>query len=323
VSQTILVLGGGGFIGRHLITALAGTDWAIPLASGRSAAGPGGAQAQWLRLDATDETALTNALQRVDGVVNCIAGNADTMTGSARVLIGAARRMQTPPRIVHLSSIAVYGPATGLVEESATLVGVDPYARAKIITEQVSAGYGPLVILRPGIVYGPGGSQWTARIARLLFSRRLGDLGAAGDGYCNLLYVGDLVTAIAQALRLPGVTGKTFNLAMAQPPTWNEYFVRFAQALGAVPVLRIGRRRLQIEAKLLAPPLKIAEVLAARAKIRGLDMPEAIPPSLLRLCRQEIRMNVTAAEESLQLTWTNLHEGLQHSALWCRQLLHR
>jgi nucleoside-diphosphate-sugar epimerase len=323
MSQRILVLGAGGFIGQHVTSSLASSDWAIPLAAGRSAGGAIGAPTQWLQLDATDESALVRALQGVDGVVNCMAGDADTMTTSARLLLNAASRLQSAPRIVHLSSIAVYGPATGLVDESAPLAGTDLYAQGKIITEQLCSAYASIVILRPGIVYGPGSSQWTARIARWLFSHRIGDLGAAGDGYCNLTYVGDLVTAIAQALRLPDVEGKLFNVAVAQPPTWNEYFIRFAQSLGAVPVTRIGRRRLQIEAKILAPPLKIAEILATRAKFRGLHLPEAIPPALLRLCRQEIRMDVAAAEKSLQLAWTGLDEGLERAALWCRQLLRR
>jgi nucleoside-diphosphate-sugar epimerase len=326
MSQKILILGATGFVGQHLARALAAGTWAVPLAAGRSARVSGidaAGSVQTLRLDATEEAALSRALQGVDGVVNCIAGSATTMTTSTRVLVNAASRQQTPPRIVHLSSMAVYGPATGLIDESAPLSGVDAYAQAKITTEQLCVPYARSVILRPGIVYGPGGPQWTARIARWLHARRLGDLGAAGDGCCNLLYVEDLVTAISQALRLNGVEGRTFNLAMSEPPTWNEYFVRFAQALGAVPVARLGRRRLKFESKILAPPLKIAEILSARAGLRSLRLPEAIPPSLLRLCQQDIRLDIHAAERGLQLSWTTLEAGLAAAAAWCRQHLGR
>jgi nucleoside-diphosphate-sugar epimerase len=323
VSSRILVIGADGFIGRHLVAALSSTDWATPIAAGRAARGTGGGSASWLQLDATDELAVLKALDGIEGVVNCIAGRAENMTAGARALIGAARRLPTPPRVVHLSSMAVYGDVGGRVSEAAALQGADPYARAKIATEQLTAGYGSCVVLRPGIVYGPGGAQWTTRIARWLYSRRIGDLGAGGDGVCNLLYVGDLVVAIMRALRLPEPDAGVFNLAMAQPPTWNEYFIRFARALGAVPVARIGRRRLQLEAKLLAPPLKIAEILASRAGLRRLRLPDAIPPSLLRLCRQEIQLDVTAAELRLEMDWTGLDEGLQRSAMWYRRQVGR
>ncbi len=326
MSQKILILGATGFVGQHLARTLAAGTWAVRWAAGRCARVSGidaAGSVQTLRLDATDEAALLRALQGVDGVVNCIAGSATTMTTSTRVLVNAASRQQTPPRIVHLSSMAVYGPATGLIDESAPLSGVDAYARAKITTEQLCVPYARSVILRPGIVYGPGGPQWTARIARWLYARRLGDLGAAGDGCCNLLCVEDLVTAINQALRLNGVEGRTFNLAMSEPPTWNEYFVRFAQALGAVPVARLGRRRLKFESKILAPPLKIAQILSARAGLRSMRLPEAIPPSLLRLCQQDIRLDIHAAERGLQLSWTTLEAGLAAAAAWCRQHLGR
>jgi 2-alkyl-3-oxoalkanoate reductase len=319
MTQRILVLGASGFVGRHLIAGLAATDWALPLAAGRRAGSLPGAPAQRLAFDATDQSAMLGALQGVDAVVNCIAGNVDAMAASARVLFTAAASLAAPPRIVHLSSMAVYGPTVGRVDESTALAGTDPYAKAKIATEQSAASYGPQVILRPGIVYGPGGPQWTRRIAGWLFSHRIGDLGPAGDGCCNLLYIDDLVTAIAQALRLPNVVGQVLNLAMADPPTWNDYFIRFARALGAVPVARIGRRRLQVETKLLAPPLKIAEILFAKAGIRASRLPEPIPPSLVRLCGQEIRLDVSAAEKSLQLSWTDLGEGLERSAHWVRQ----
>ena len=115
------------------------------------------------------------------------------------------------------------------------------------------------------------------------------------------------------------MAGQAFNLAMAQLPTWNEYFARFARALGAVPVARIGRRRLKIETKLLAPPLKIAEILCRKARITALRLPEAIPSSLLRLCQQDIRLDVARAEQLLQLRWTALDDGLRQAARWFNQ----
>jgi nucleoside-diphosphate-sugar epimerase len=316
----VLVLGADGFIGRHLLGALAASDWASPIAAGRRApAANGGGAGARLQFDATDENALYQALQEVDAVINCVAGSAHTIVTGARALFAAAKRQSRPPRVLHLSSMAVYGAVTGLVPESAPLLGKDPYGQAKIAAEALRGHYAPAVILRPGIVYGPRSQQWTQRIARWLVARRLGDLGAAGDGVCNLVYVGDVVTALSQALRLPGLEGQVFNLAMAEPPTWNEYFIGFARALGAVPVARVGRRRLKIETKLLAPPLKIAEILCQKAKIATMRLPEAIPPSLLRLFQQDIRLDVTRAEQSLQMHWTALADGLQQSARWFRE----
>jgi len=316
MSLRVLVLGADGFIGGHLIGALAASDWATPIAAGRRprAASAGAAVAR-LQFDATDQHALEHALQSADAVVNCISGSAQTIASGARALLAALARQPRPARVVHMSSMAVYGAASGLVSESAPLSGTDPYALAKIAAESDCSRYSEAVVLRPGIVYGPRSRQWTERVGRWLVQRRVGDLGAAGDGCCNLVYVDDVVSAISQCLRLPGVAGQAFNLAMAQPPSWNDYFIAFARQLGAVPVARIGRRRLKLE-RLLAPPLKIAEILLDKARLRSITLPEPIPPSLLRLWQQDMRLDVTRAEQLLQLHWTSLAEGLVQSARW-------
>jgi nucleoside-diphosphate-sugar epimerase len=128
-----------------------------------------------------------------------------------------------------------------------------------------------------------------------------------------------VVSAIFQCLRQPGIAGQAFNLAMAEPPTWNDYFIAFARQIDAVPVARIGRRRLKLETRVLAPPLKIAEILLGKARLHSITLPEPIPPSLLRLWRQDMRLDVTRAEQLLQLRWTSLADGLAQSARWFRQ----
>ncbi|HTH97686.1 MAG TPA: NAD-dependent epimerase/dehydratase family protein [Stellaceae bacterium] len=306
MSRHILVLGADGYIGRRVMAGLAGSGWAAPVAAGRREVLS--SPHERIRLDATDQVALARALAGVEGVVNCIAADGDTMIAAARALFAAAEA--TRPRIVHLSSMAVYGTQTGEIEETAPLVDdTGAYGSAKIEIERLAAGYGPVTVLRPGCVYGPDSPQWTTRIAGWLQARRLGDLGAAGDGIANLVHVEDVVAAVLASLDKPRAEGQAYNLAMAGAPDWNGYLFRFAKALGAVPIKRIGNRALKIETKFKAPPLKIAEILARKAKL-NISLPEPIPPSLLRLFRQDIRLVPTKAERDLGLAWTDLDQAL-------------
>lgn len=311
--RRILVLGADGFIGRRVLAALANTDWAQPVAASRRAvAAP---SQERIQLDATDEGELGSALRSVEGVVNCVAGNADTIVRNGRALFSAAER-NGKPRIVHLSTMSVYGSATGEVLETTPLRGdLGAYSAAKLEAEAAAAAYSRSVILRPGCVYGPGSPQWSGRIARWLQSRRIGDLGAAGDGLCNLVHVDDVVQAVLRSLT-EEVEGEAFNLSLQAPPTWNEYFVQFGRSLGSVPVARITRRRLKLETKLLAPPLKVAEIVGQRVGLR--DLPPPIPPSLLGLWKQDIRLNVDKADRRLGLQWTPLQQGLDETAAWYR-----
>jgi nucleoside-diphosphate-sugar epimerase len=178
--------------------------------------------------------------------------------------------------------------------------------------------YADTVILRPGCEYGPHGELWSGRIARWLFAHRIGDLGAAGDGFCNLVHIDDLAAAVVLALQDPLAVGRAYNLSMPNPPTWNDYLVRYARALGAVPVKRISGRQLALETKVLAAPLKALEI-AAHAVGVGEVAPPPIPPSLLRLTRQEICLVATRAQLELGWTCRPLAQGLAQTAAWFNQ----
>jgi nucleoside-diphosphate-sugar epimerase len=312
------VLGASGFIGARVVKTLTDSEWATPICASRrmiqSAASESPAK---IRIDATDPQQLAACLHGIDGVVNCITGNDETIIGNARALFGVVAGMSPRPRVVHMSSLAVYGSAEGSVAEADAPGGqLAGYGLAKFAAERLATSTPlPVVILRPGIVYGPGSSLWSGRIASLLRARRLGDLGAAGDGLCNLVYVDDVVSAIVRALRTPNLDGRIFNLSLPTPPTWNEYFLRFAKFLGAVPVRRITARRLRIESKILAPPQKIAQIIVSRiSPSLARSLPQPIPPSLIRLFAQEIRMQVDAAESALGADWLDLDEGLRRAA---------
>jgi len=295
--KPVLVLGASGFIGSRLVTALAGTPTYRPVAASRRSETP---------LDATDPTAVLAALQGVDCVVNCISGNDRTMLRTTRVLCDAAR-LCPPRRMVHLSSMAVYGAATGMVsEDHAPVPPISRYGQAKIECEQIVRNYvadgGDAVVLRPTCVFGPDSPQWSTRLARLLKARRIGDLGSAGDGCCNLAFVDDLVAAIIATLNASDMMGRTFNISSSGELTWNQFFLGFAQALGATPVRRISPRSLRIETKLLAPARRIAS-MAYRSTVT-----EAITPSLTELWRQDIQIDCTAAQAALALPRTSTNQ---------------
>jgi len=314
MNQTVLVLGANGFIGREVVAALAATGWATPIRGvRRPSAGANGSASRIV--DATNPTSVTSAIEGVSAVVDCVAGGADTIAASTSALIGAVTRANRGIRVIHLSSMAVYGSAVGLVDETTPLRGdIGPYCVAKIAAEETARAYALTTVFRPGCVYGPTSPQWSIRIAQLLLSHRLGDLGPAGDGACNLVHVADVAAAIVRALEQPAAQGQVFNLSTPNPPTWNEYFIQYAKALRAVPVKRIHGRNLRLETKLLAPFLKIMEIAAGRLKMDVSKLPPPIPPSLLRLFSQDIRLDTKHIETALGMQWRPLDTALQDTA---------
>lgn len=317
MKKNVLILGGTGFIGGCVAAALSRSDSFVPVVASRRPRAD--ATLRSVRLDATDTQALAQALQGMDAVVNCVTGDNDTIVGNARALFDAAATLTPRPRIIHLSSLSAYGSAIGRVQENSPLLGdLDGYSAAKRVTEELAATHENAICIRPGIVYGPGSARWSDLVARLLLARRLGDLGINGDGHCNLLFIDDLVQATTNLLQQPSVTHRQFNLAAAEEMTWNDFFIGYARALGAVPVKRIGRRRWKIETKALGIPLTITQRVLGERRARQLGL-LAVPPSFARLCRQDIVMDVSRAEQALGLQWTPSAQGLEKTAAWFHQ----
>jgi nucleoside-diphosphate-sugar epimerase len=315
----VLVLGGSGYIGSRLCTMLADSGWATPVSASSRREAPG---VENLRIDTTAAASVTRAVQGMDAVVNCVAGSARAIAEGAKVLAEACAKADCA-RFVHLSSMAVYGAREGLVGERSPL---DPalgwYARAKCDAEEHVASFaksgGRAVILRPGCVWGPGSELWVGRIGRYLHARRLGDLGAGGDGWSNLVHVDDVCNAIAAALHMAQPAGqiRTYNLAAPDSPRWNEYFIDLALAIGATPVRRISPGQLRLDAWVAGPTLKIAQAALARAGLPARALPDPLPPGLLGLWQRQLRLDPGSAQRDLDIRWTAYGSTLQEAAKW-------
>ena len=312
MSQQVAILGAGGFVGSRLIQHFQANDSFSPIGIYRSPNKIPGQLHEKARIcDATDTDQLAKTTDGIRYLINCVSGKGSTITQNASAL---AKLAQARPeiQIIHLSSVSVYGSALGEVDETSALEGnTDAYSRRKTEAD-ASLRKAGAIVLRPGIIYGKGSRLWTERIGGLLLHKRLGDLGIAGDGICNLVYVDDVMRSIENTLlRSNTLRGEAINIVASNPSTWNEYFIEFAKAYGYVPVKRIGKRRLLIESKLIAPPLKILELVQERIGISGSLSPKPIAPSQLRLFRQRISIVNDKACSLFGFDWTSLASGLE------------
>jgi nucleoside-diphosphate-sugar epimerase len=232
----VLVTGAGGFIGSHTVRHLAQQGFSVVAATrdGRNGS---------RRLDLRDPAGLPAALEGVRAVVHCAVGDRTVTVAGTRALLRAAAEVGVG-RVVHLSSIAVYGAATGRLAEDAPTVSPDGdgYAAWKTAAEQACRAEKDveIVMLRPSIVYGAGSSMWVGRMAARIRSGRWAVFGAAGEGTCNLVHVSDVTAAIAAALSAPGVAGRVFNVNGPEATTWNGWFTALAGAMGASPLRAIS-----------------------------------------------------------------------------------
>lgn len=234
----VLVTGGSGFLGQHLIRALIplGADVAVlvrdPEASRRSLVGDGGPEragrATLLHGDLLDEAVVIRAAAGAD-IVFHLGGRGGgggsfrdftdaNVTGTCNVLTACAA--QTVARLVFVSSAAVYGTGSQVaLDESHPPRGRSIYAASKIAAEALVAAYVATgrwaVTLRPSNIYGP--DQMTDTVVTTL----LGQLGRTDEIVLRALhpvrdyvYVRDAVDALlAAALRPDLPPGRTLNVS--------------------------------------------------------------------------------------------------------------
>ncbi len=318
----VLVVGGSGFVGSGITRAIqAMSEVQAIVASRRSPSVQTGVQHR--RCDATDRVALMAAMDDVDAVVLCMLGSARQMIAATSAVCEAALAHPKLRQVVLISSMSVYGPVQGLVRESDPLDGaaLGSYGHAKVACERIAADYiargCPITTLRPGIVYGPGGEQWVGRLGRLLRAGRLGDLGAMGDGICNLVLRDDVGAAVVAALSTPASIGAAFNLCDGGLGTWNDYLVTLGCMAGYRRIRRISASRLALETRLIAPPLHaLRRALPASARTL---LPETLSPALAKLFSQRLRLCSDSANTVLGFKPTPRAHGIALSAAWLRQ----
>jgi nucleoside-diphosphate-sugar epimerase len=252
----VLVTGAAGFLGGHLVDMLVERGDEV-----RAMVRPVEDSSRLRTLegidivygDLTDADSLKRAVEGVQRVYNVAAKTgpwgpedvyrAVNVQGLANLVHAAVDA--GVERIVHTSSITVYGHhLKGVITENHPFHAEDnPYSRTKIIGEKVIANLvkdrgAPVVIVRPGWIYGPRDSASFGRYLSLIESGKMFFFGS-GKNIVPIVYVRD----VAQGLIKAGdagdkAIGQAYTIVDDRRVTQEEYFNAMADALHVPRVTR-------------------------------------------------------------------------------------
>lgn len=146
-------------------------------------------------------------------------------------------------RFVHTSSIAAYGPPAPGTARLTEATPVDPgqsaiYGRTKAEGEQKALALAQelgleLVVIRPGMVYGPGSYSWSKRMVQLL-QNHVPVIFGAGNGLAYQVYIDNLVDGMILAAKTPAAAGEDFHFVDPQV-TWHQWFGAYGEMCSCPP----------------------------------------------------------------------------------------
>ncbi len=233
------VLGAGGFVGAALVERLyrAGAQVA-PLIR---RIGTGGALLARFGLrqrlaNVVDRESLKTAFAGTDTVFHCVTGDRAAIIEGLENSLAAAQAAGVR-RFVYLSSAVVHGfhPKAAVSEISP----FDPpswseYAKNKTAAEKVIGNWrgGPeTVVLRPSIIYGPRGRDWSEAPARQIVAGTA-YLVDQGRGHMNEIHIAHLLDAMLLTAHHPVAANQVYVLQDGFGRTWRDYYRSLCELLG-------------------------------------------------------------------------------------------
>lgn len=175
-------------------------------------------------------------------------------------------------RFVHCSTVGVHGDVKSPpADEAAPYNPSDDYEATKcegerVVVDHMSSGKLPIVIVRPGGIYGPG----DLRFLKLFKTIRNGTFVMLGSGETRyqMIYVTDLIDGILLCGTRPEAIGNTYILTGAESVSLNALVAMIARVLGVrTPRLRFPVAPVYLAAylcELLCKPIGIHPPLYRR-----------------------------------------------------------
>jgi predicted dehydrogenase/nucleoside-diphosphate-sugar epimerase len=284
IAARILVLGGAGFIGKELVRQLVASGCGVRLLVRSAASLP-----QTLREqvdcqtgDLLNRESLLRAMEGIECVVHLARSNVKTWADYQRLEIEATWQVAEcaleagVKRFVYAGTIDSYyaGRRAGTITEATPLdrriARRNLYARAKAASEEIllrmqrEQGL-PLVIMRPGIVIGRGGSPFHWGVG-MWWHDAVCQIWGEGTNKLPLVLVEDVARALIAAMQKPGIEGRSFNLVADPCLSAQEYLDELDRAGG----MRVERYATPIWRFYLRDMIKWAVKVAVRHPERQL-----------------------------------------------------
>ncbi len=284
----ILVTGGTGFVGRHIVARLISAGGKVRVLARSRVETPG---AEMAAGDIRDLSAVARAARECEAVIHLVGiireqGDATFRrmhVDATRTVIQACQEAGVP-RLVHMSAL---GARPGAKSE---------YHRTKWEAEELVRASGlPATIFRPSVIFGPGGG-FVAELRKLVRGGPV--IPIIGDGMALLqpIWVDDVASCLTQAINKPEASGKAYELGGPETFGFEPLIDLIAEAEG------ISKPKVHLPVALVRP---------AAATLGRLFSRFPVTSDQLTMLLEDSVCDITAMQETFGIRPASLRDHVQ------------
>ncbi len=319
----VLVTGATGFIGANLVRALVNGGYEVRALTrnGDVSQRLKGMDIEICQRDLAENVSLKGVLEGV----NCVCHLAGVLGGTTpdeeyyhqlhvrgtANLLAACDKFQIE-KFIHCSTAGVLGPSgNGIADENSPYNPTNIYENTKaegekLVIKNARKKLLPTIILRPGMVYGPGDMHHLGLFSSI--KKRYFFLINSGKSYLDPVFIEDVAQAFIKALETSETADQIYMIAGPNPVTVKE-------------VAHVIARALDLPDTFMTMPTAIAmllaKILTGLSKFVPFDSP--LTPSRVKFLTESRASSIKKAIEQLSYNPVGLEKGISETLKWYKK----
>lgn len=304
-----LVTGAAGFIGNALTKRLVEEDHQVKAIIHTGKSKLSGDRVEYIIADITDASSLENIVCDCDVVFHCAALVKDFGPKNMFNKVNVEGTKNIVDICKNTKCFIYLGHIRYESDNQSGYYFRSKYRAEQYLLDKYKQENFPVVIIRPGNVYGPGATTWVLRPLHAIQKNQI-SLIENGSGIFHHTYIDNLIDVLLTVMKKPKAIGESFDITDGDHfVTWNRYLNDLAEIAGKKP---INKNMSKTTASILS---RLMMILYKVTRITPL-----LTPTVVQIFTNKTEISIEKAEKILEYApKIDYKEGMKQVTRWLQE----